>query len=303
MIQGQHTLTIFTPAYNRAHTIGRTYDSLCRQTCKDFEWLIIDDGSSDNTRELVEGWMTENKIPIHYIYQENQGMHGAHNTAYKNIQTELNTCIDSDDWMPDDAVEIIIKLWNEKKDDKYAGIVGLDYSNKGHLIGSRFPDDMHETTLTGFYDSGGLGDKKQVYRTDVVQKYPEYPRFEGERYFSLGYKYLLIDQDYTLLTVNKPLVIVDYQLDGSSFGMYRQYWNNPQGFMYLRKVHMKYYKKWKDRFRSCIHYVSHCIRAKEITKLFSNPCPGLTFCALVPGVALYLLTRYKVAHHQTMKFS
>jgi glycosyltransferase involved in cell wall biosynthesis len=130
--------------------------------------------------------MTENKIPIRYIYQENQGMHGAHNTAYKDIHTELNTCIDSDDWMPDDAVEIIIKLWNEKKDAKYAGIVGLDYSSKGNLIGSRFPDDMHETTLTGFYDSGGLGDKKQVYRTDVVQKYPEYPRFEGERYFSLG---------------------------------------------------------------------------------------------------------------------
>ena len=70
------TLTIFTPAYNRAHTIGRTYESLCRQTCKDFEWLIVDDGSTDNTRQLVEEWIAENKIPIRYIFQENQGMHG-----------------------------------------------------------------------------------------------------------------------------------------------------------------------------------------------------------------------------------
>lgn len=95
------TLTIFTPAYNRAHTLGRTYASLLRQTCDDFEWLIVDDGSKDSTQSLVEGWIQEGKISIRYIYQENQGMHGAHNTAYRNIYTELNTCIDSDDYMPD----------------------------------------------------------------------------------------------------------------------------------------------------------------------------------------------------------
>ena len=82
------TLTIFTPAYNRAHTLVRTYESLCRQTCKDFEWLIVDDGSQDNTRELVDSWIKEGKIPIRYIYQHNQGMHAAHNTAYDNIVTD-----------------------------------------------------------------------------------------------------------------------------------------------------------------------------------------------------------------------
>ena len=101
------TLTIFTPVYNRAHTIRRTYESLCRQTCKDFEWLVIDDGSTDNTCHLVEGWKAEGLIPIRYVYQENQGMHGAHNTAYKNINTELNTCIDSDEWSPYDSLDKI----------------------------------------------------------------------------------------------------------------------------------------------------------------------------------------------------
>ena len=144
----QKTLTVFTPAYNRAHTIGRTYESLCRQMCKDFEWLVIDDGSSDNTRELVEGWIAERKIPIRYIYQENQGMHGAHNTAYKNITTELNTCIDSDDWMPDDAVEIIVNLWKEKGSERYAGIIGLDYASTGGLIGTEFPEGISESTLS-----------------------------------------------------------------------------------------------------------------------------------------------------------
>ena len=297
------TLTIFTPAYNRAHTIMRTYESLCRQTCKDFEWLVIDDGSMDNTRQLVEGWMKEGIIPIRYIYQENQGMHGAHNTAYRNISSELNICVDSDDWMPDDAVEKIVSFWKKYGSKRVAGIVGLDATIEGNIIGSVFPSELKETTLSGFYKQGGRGDKKLVYRTDIIQQYPEYPRFKDERYFSLGYKYLLIDQDYRLLTINEVLVVVDYQMDGSSYGMYRQYWNNPLGFMFLRKEHMKYYIGWSERFRSCIHYVSHCLRARRLKELFLNPCPFLTLLSILPGVVLYLVTKYKVTHSQVMSFS
>lgn len=93
-------ITVFTPTYNRAYTLSKCYKSLKQQTCKDFVWLIIDDGSTDNTQELVEEWITENEIEIQYHYQKNQGMHGAHNTAYELIETELNVCIDSDDYMP-----------------------------------------------------------------------------------------------------------------------------------------------------------------------------------------------------------
>ena len=301
MTDHHKTLTVFTPAYNRAHTITRTYESLCRQTCKDFTWLIVDDGSQDNTRELVDAWLKEDKIPIQYVYQENQGMHGAHNTAYKHISTELNTCIDSDDWMPDDAVEKIIRCWREKGSDKYAGLLGLDYNTKGQLIGTPFPEGMTESTLSGFYLHGGRGDKKAVYRTDIIKQYPEYPRFEGERYFSLGYKYFLIDQDYKMLTLNEPLVIVDYQLDGSSHIMYKQYWNNPRGFMYLRKVHMKLSPSYKIKIKSCIHYVSHCLRAGDYSKLISTPYPFLTFLCIPFGIALYLLNRHKVKHNTLMK--
>ena len=173
------TLTEFTPAYNRSNTLVRTYESLCRQTSKDFCWLIIDDGSIDDTKEIVLKWIQENKIDIRYIYQNNQGMHGAHNTAYRNIHTELNTCIDSDDYMPDDAVEKIISYWKKNGSKKYAGIIGLDQSENGGIIGSKFPEQVKETTLKAFYEGGGTGDKKLVYRTDVIKKYPEYPIFEG----------------------------------------------------------------------------------------------------------------------------
>ena len=295
------TLTIFTPAYNRAHTIGRTYESLCRQTCKDFEWLVIDDGSTDNTKELVKSWIKENKIPIRYIYQENQGMHGAHNTAYRNITTELNTCIDSDDYMPDDAVEQIVNFWKEKGDERYAGIVGLDFNVQGKIIGTTFPKDCCKTTLFGFYERGGKGDKKQVYRTDVIKSYPEYPIFTGEKYVSLGYKYLLIDQDYELLVLNKPLVIVDYQEGGSSMNMFHQYWNNPKGFAFIRKVEMKLTKSWKRKIMSHIHYISSSLIARDKSFIKKSPNPILTICTFPIGLFLYFYIKRKVKLDIKMK--
>lgn len=295
------TLTIFTPAYNRAHTLGRTYESLIRQNCNDFVWLIIDDGSKDNTRELVESWMKENRIEIRYIYQENQGMHGAHNTAYRNIDTELNTCIDSDDYMPDNAVEIIVNFWKEHGSEKYAGIIGLDSTENGGIIGTSFPEDMKETTLNGFYAKGGRGDKKLVYRTDIIKQYPEYPIFEGEKYVGLAYKYMLIDQDYQLLTINKPLVIVEYQQDGSSVNMYRQYWNNPNGFAFFRKTEMVTTKSFSRKFIVCVHYVSSSFIAKNKRFIKESPEKMLTAFAIPLGYMLYLYIKYKVKTNAKMK--
>lgn len=295
------TLTIFTPAYNRAHTLGRTYESLLRQTCDDFEWLIVDDGSKDSTKELVEGWIQEGKINIRYIYQQNQGMHGAHNTAYRNIDTELNTCIDSDDYMPDDAVETIVNFWKAHGSDKYAGIIGLDCTEGGNIIGTSFPEGMTETTLNGFYAKGGKGDKKLVYRTDVIKQYPEYPIFEGEKYVGLAYKYMLIDQDYTLLTLNKPLVVVEYQQDGSSMNMYRQYWNNPKGFAFYRKAEMGTTQSFIRTFKVCIHYVSSSFIMKNKTFIQDTPRKLLTILAIPFGYILYEYIKHKIKNNAKMK--
>ncbi len=319
----QPLLTVFTPAYNRAHTIERTYESLCRQTCKDFEWLIIDDGSLDNTSQLIYSWLKEDTtnnnllnqsnlhefegwceagFKIRYIWQENQGMHGAHNTAYRNITTELNTCIDSDDWMPNDAVERIVNFWSEHGSERYAGFVGLDATPDGKIIGSKFPENMTETTLSGYYAQGGSGDKKLVYRTDVITKYPEYPLFEGERYVGLAYKYMLIDQDYKLLTLNVPLVTVEYQPDGSSFSMYKQYWNNPQGFAFFRKTEMQYAPSIKRQFIVCAHYVSSSIISKNWHFLKESPKRLMTLLCIPAGVGLYLIIRHKVKSNKQMQF-
>lgn len=286
------TLTVFTPAFNRAHLLPRLYHSLCQQTSTDFEWLVIDDGSKDGTEQLVARWIAENKISIRYIAQENQGMHGAHNTAYKNISTELNTCIDSDDYMPDNAVELILKKWNSVDQEKYSGIIGLDADELGVIIGTTF--NTAYTTLEDFYLGGGKGDKKLVYRTDIIQRYPEYPLFEGEKYVGLGTKYLMIDKEYQLATLNEVLVIVEYQQDGSSNTMFQQYLKYPKGFIYNRIVSMQYSKSVKRKFIEAIHYISSCIILKKTNFLKDTPQKLLTVLAIPFGVLLYLLIQYKV---------
>lgn len=251
------TLTVFTPSYNRAHTLPRTYNSLLRQDCKDFVWLIIDDGSSDNTSDLVKCWQEQdNGFEIRYIYQPNGGMHTAHNTAYENISTELNICIDSDDCLAEGAVKKILTKWHEVRDRGYAGLIGLDADLDGNLIGKGFPDGRAETTLSGYYAAGGSGDKKLVYRTDVIKQYPPYPVFEGERYVALAYKYRLIDQDYKLAVLDEVLCNVEYQPDGSSGTMWKQYLKNPKGFAFWRKVCMEYPISKKRMVVDCIHYCS-----------------------------------------------
>lgn len=287
-------LTIFTPAYNRAHTLPRTYESLCKQSCKDFIWLIVDDGSTDNTAELVRGWQSrDNGFEIQYVYKENGGMHTAHNTAYENIKTELNVCIDSDDKMGENAVEKILSKWEDVKNDGYAGIIGLDADFDGNIIGKGFPNDLTETSVIDYYTKGGAGDKKMVYRTDIINKYPPYPVFEGEKYVSLAYKYRLIDQDYKLAVLDEVLCNVEYQADGSSNNMLHQYIKNPRGFAFWRKVCMEYPESPKRMFLECVHYVSSSIISRNKHFISESPKKMMTVLAIPFGVALTMYIRQK----------
>ncbi|MBW7456962.1 glycosyltransferase family A protein [Paenibacillus sepulcri] len=285
-------LTVFTPTYNRAYTLHLCYESLKRQRCRDFVWLIIDDGSDDDTRTLVEGWVREGMVPIRYYYQDNQGMHGAHNTAYEKIDTELNVCIDSDDYMPDDAVERITSFWKAHGSGQYAGIVGLDMAPDGKWIGTAMPEGLKSSTLTDLYAKHGVkGDKKLVYRSELTRTFPPYPIFQGEKYCPLSCKYILIDQQFPLLVMNEPLCVVEYRPDGSSMNMIHQYKRNPRGFSFFRKIAMRYAPSFKERLRECTHYVSSSLIANNRRFLRESPCKWTTLLALPPGCLLYLYIR------------
>lgn len=293
--QNEVVLTIFTPAYNRAGTLSRTYESLLHQDCKAFIWLIVDDGSTDETAELIKEWQSQdNGFEIRYIYKENGGMHTAHNTAYENIDTELNVCIDSDDKMPDGAARKIIEKWNEVKGWGYAGIIGLDADFDGNVIGKGFPTGLEETTVSGYYANGGSGDKKLVYCTDIINQFPPYPVFDGEKYVSLAYKYRLIDQSYKMAVLDEVLCNVEYQPDGSTNSMLKQYLNNPKGFAFWRKVRMQYPDNKYRIFVDCIHYVSSSMISKNRRFISESPKKGLTVLAIPFGVLLTAYIKKKV---------
>ena len=289
------TLTVFTPLYNRINTLKRTYESLKRQTSKDFVWLIIDDGSTDNPYEIIKEWIKiNNGFEIKYVYKENGGMHTAHNTAYENIDTELNVCVDSDDYMPDNAVELIVNCWNENKNKGYAGIIALDFADSTKkVIGKELPTDKESTTLMGYYNNGGFGDKKLIYRTDIIKAIPPYPVFDNEKYVALAYKYHLIDEKYELKILNECVCIVDYQMDGSSTNMYRQYVRNPKGFAFWRKEQMKHSINIKQKFKACIHYVSSSLIAKNKHFVKESPEKFLTVLSIPIGYILKVIVMKK----------
>ncbi len=292
----QPTLTVFTPTYNRAHTLTRTYESLCAQTSKDFCWMVVDDGSTDNTQELVKNWQREDHIPITYIYKENGGLYTGYNTAYLNANTELIVCIDSDDFMPEDAVEKIIRFWRQYGSDKYCGFTGLDYFINGGPIGGKFPDDFKE----GYFHELALkklhtGDTKQVMRTELMRQVAPQEGFPGEKNFNPIYMLLQVEDKYPMLFLNENLCWVDYQEgDSMSRAIYKQYINSPRSFAKLRRLEMTLkHNTLKDKFRSAIHYVSSCIIARDRDWLKHSTNRPLTLLAVPFGIVLYILIRYK----------
>ncbi|MGJ7911436.1 glycosyltransferase family 2 protein [Neobacillus sp. LXY-1] len=281
-------LTVFTPTFNRAYCLEKCYQSLVRQTSKDFVWLIIDDGSTDHTKDLVENWIREKKVEIHYHWQKNQGMHGAHNTAYELIQTELNVCIDSDDFMPDDAVEKIVTFWRQHGNEHVSGIIGLDADTNQQVIGTKLPNLKSSTLFDLYYKHGVTGDKKLVYRSELTRAYP-YPIFENEKYVGLAYKYYKLDEMYEMLLMNEVLCCVEYLPDGSSMNMFNQYRRNPQGFSFYRKELMNLpYSNLKFKFRQAIHYVSSSFMLKDWKFLWKSPKRLLTLMAIPFGILLFV---------------
>ena len=292
----QRFLTVFTPTFNRAYCLGQVYDSLVSQTRQDFIWMIIDDGSTDGTRDLVSSWISDNKIQIRYIFQDNLGMHGAHNTAYAHIDTELNTCIDSDDFMPVDAIEKIATHWELHKNDapNLAGMIALDAYQDGKVIGQKIPDHLKVCKINDLYEKFKVtGDKKLIYRTEIVKQFPAYPIFEGEKFVPLGILYLMIDQQYDLVPLNEVVCIVEYLPDGSSRNIFKQYRRHPKGFAHARTIVMRYGVTFKQRFRSAIHFVAHNIQLKKISFLINNPNLLLTILAIPFGIAEYFYIRYR----------
>lgn len=284
-------LTIFTPSYNRANTLPRLYESLKRQTSGEFCWLIVDDGSTDNTRDIVMEWTRENKIEISYHYQENQGKPMAHNQGAALAKTELFACVDSDDYLADSAVEEIINCWKNHAKKTDVGILAFKTTERGPVTKIRPGKKRRRSTLKNAYDHWGLeGDTMLVFRTEVVKRY-QFPQFPGEKFVPESYLYDQIDQDGYLILLKKPLYICEYQEDGYSSNMPKLLKNNPCGYMAFIKQRLTIDKTFKERFSDSIRYVAMAKVCNE--KIIKNAVYPLYAILAFPAGLLFYYKRYK----------
>lgn len=290
-------LTVFTPTYNREKLLTRCYESMKAQTNQNFIWMVVDDGSTDGTSELVKKWISEsNGLEIKYLYKENGGLHTAYNKAIENIETELCVCIDSDDFMPNNAVELIIDFWRENGSEKYAGIVGLDFDLNGKVIGDLLPNK--EVNLIdlflGKYKIKN-GDRTNVVRTELYKRFAPMKVFPGEKNFNPHYMHLQISQDYDFLVLNENLRFVDYQPNGMTNSMLRQYRSSPNSFAEIRKLYLSFKNTslW-FKLKHTIHLTSSCILAnKSLSGIAENPHHIMAIFTFPCGFMLSLLIKYK----------
>lgn len=204
----KYLFTVFTPTYNRAHTLHRVYDSLVSQTFCDFEWLIVDDGSSDGTKEQIEKWQQENLFPIKYIYQENQGKHVASNRGATAAKGELFLTFDSDDSCVPEALERFKYHWDSIPVEQklaFSAVTCLCKNENGNIVGNKFPFDPTDSdSLEIRYRFKVIGEKWGFHRTKVMREFP-FPEISGCSYVPESIVWSAIARKYKTRFVNEPL--------------------------------------------------------------------------------------------------
>jgi len=252
-------ITVFTPTYNRAYILPHLYKSLVEQTDNSFEWLIVNDGSSDNTDELVTEWKKEDKIAIHYIKTTNGGKQRAINRGVKEAEGELFFIVDSDDYLRSDAIAVIQADWKCEAETKTA-ISGLCYKKiiytTGKSIGVDFPEPVVTTSsLNMVYRYKILGDKAEIFLTELLRQYP-FPEIDRENFVPEAYIWNRITNDKPIKFINKGIYFCEYLADGLSVNFTRNLKQNPKGFsLYYRDVLHYKVVPLKDKLKAIIRII------------------------------------------------
>ena len=287
-------LAIFTPTFNRVYVLSRLYDSLCAQICQDFEWLIVDDGSTDNTRELIEEWLKEKKIDIRYVYQDNSGKMMAHNRAVQETQTELFMCVDSDDYLCSvQVVGDIISFWDnhsKKLNDDICGIIAFKEIGQKRMA---FPEGMNIAHLSELGDKGFKGESALVFRRDVLEHYP-FPYFAGEKFITDVYIYDQIDQKYKFMLYPYYAQHCEYHEDGYSHNYMKLLFDNPQGFRAYHNQCVSFRKK--GYLKNVICYIALSLRIGDWGMMRYASSKILTILLFPLGILKYLYDNYRLSH-------
>jgi glycosyltransferase involved in cell wall biosynthesis len=242
--------TVFTPTYNRSHTIHRVFDSLCAQTLRDFEWLVVDDGSTDDTSELIASWSKVADFPIRYFRQQNSGKHIAHNLAAREARGQFFAPLDSDDALLPDALEKLGRVWNTipiSERPHFAGIWGLCRDQHGAVVGDRYPASPFDADLREVHYVHRIsGEKWGVVRTEVLRKFP-FPEIRRTRFIPEGTVWLEIAKTYKTRYVNEVLRIyyVDDEKTGTTLSSKRDAGHSAPGrlhyYIWLLNNNLEYF--------------------------------------------------------------
>lgn len=227
-------ITVFTPAYNRGYIIEKLYRSLQQQSFRNFEWVVVNDGSTDNTQELLEQYVEKpHDFPIRYVKTENGGKHRAINLGVELARGELFLIVDSDDYLTHDALEFIDKVERsipENQKHRFGGVCGLRGYNESVLIGQTFDGEYLDITMLNRPKHRIFGDKAEVFYTHILRKYP-FPEFEGERFLTECVVWDKIATDgYLLRFYNHISIVCTYLADGLTADGYAKYRSSPKGW-------------------------------------------------------------------------
>lgn len=210
-------ITIFTPTYNRGYIIKNLYESLCNQSFKDFEWLIVDDGSTDNTKEIILSFIKENKLSIRYFKQQNGGKHRAINKGANEAKGELFFIVDSDDKLPPNS---LYDVWTNyqiiQNNNHFAGVCGFDSDEKGNIIGGGMPYEYLDCTFRELRDKYHIyGDMADVYKTSIFKEFP-FPEIPDENFCAESILWNRMSKKYIVRYINKIIYNAQYLPDGLS---------------------------------------------------------------------------------------
>ncbi len=226
---------MFTPCYNRGSLLPRLYASLLQQSTANFEWLLVDDGSTDDTKAVVASFIAEQKIPISYYYKSNGGKHTAINLGVQKAQGDLFFIVDSDDFLSNDALAVTTHFWEQYKDNSaVCGMIGLSEYTNGQTVGDLFLQDEWQLSFSDFYLKYQLrGDKSVAFKTSVMKAYP-FPEAPGIRFVFEDVVWHAMSKSYDVLAVNKVIQYKEYLEEGLSDSSYKLWYIQSLAFSYFQ---------------------------------------------------------------------
>ena len=284
-------LTVFTPKYNRAYILPKLYESLSKEPVDLFIWLIVDDGSRDNTKDLVAEWQLDGKVEIVYYRQPNGGKMRAHNKGVELCTTALFVCIDSDDQIVNGAVKNILNASKKLLEDTtLCGIIAKKFMINSPSSTSL--PNLNRSTLHNLYNKGFNGETTLVFKTSVIGSFP-FPEIEGEKFVTEGYVYDQIDQKYEYLIMDEFLMQCEYQEDGYTVNSNSLFMKYPKGWaLYFSQYYRLYAKTLRDKVKYMGYYISMCLLAKKSFLQIIIKSPSIPFCLLSIPVGLMFSYRF-----------